>query len=110
MRPIFTKQDVVLGDFTRRNRYNKAVHDAANYVKSVKSTKSDPSKELKALNAKVNASLSINNELVKQNEKINAKVDKMNTKTVTTANGTIMYDLLVDKINIGNQLERLATL
>lgn len=87
-----TKQDVVLGDFTRRNRYNKAVHDAANYVKSVKSTKSDPSKELKALNAKVNASLSINNELVKQNEKINAKVDKMNTKTVTTANGTIMYD------------------
>ncbi|MCS5082558.1 SGNH/GDSL hydrolase family protein, partial [Staphylococcus aureus] len=87
-----TKQDVVLGDFTRRNRYNKAVHDAANYVKSVKSTKSDPSKDLKALNAKVNASLSINNELVKQNEKINAKVDKMNTKTVTTANGTIMYD------------------
>ncbi|AMV87499.1 TPA: phage tail protein [Staphylococcus aureus] len=87
-----TKQDVVLGDFTRRNRYNKAVHDAANYVKSVKSTKSDPSKELKALNAKVNASLSINNELVKQNEKINAKVDKMSTKTVTTANGTIMYD------------------
>ncbi|HIH7854677.1 TPA: SGNH/GDSL hydrolase family protein [Staphylococcus aureus] len=87
-----TKQDVVLGDFTRRNRYNKAVHDAANYVKSVKSTKSDPSKELKALNAKVNASLSINNDILKKTEKLNAKVDKVNTKTVTTANGTIMYD------------------
>lgn len=87
-----TKQDVVLGDFTRRNRYNKAVHDAANYVKSVKSTKSDPSKELKALNAKVNASLSINNDILKKTERLNAKVDKVNTKTVTTANGTIMYD------------------
>ncbi|SCT77927.1 SGNH/GDSL hydrolase family protein [Staphylococcus aureus] len=87
-----TKQDVVLGDFTRRNRYNKAVNDAANYVKSVKSTKSDPSKELKALNAKVNASLSINNDILKKTEKLNAKVDKVNTKTVTTANGTIMYD------------------
>lgn len=87
-----TKQDVVLGDFTRRNRYNKAVHDAANYVKSVKSTKSDPSKELKALNAKVNASLSINNDVLKKTERLNAKVDKVNTKTVTTANGTIMYD------------------
>lgn len=87
-----TKQDVVLGDFTRRNRYNKAVHDAANYVKSVKSTKSDPSKKLKALNAKVNASLSINNDILKKTEKLNAKVDKVNTKTVTTANGTIMYD------------------
>ncbi|MBU6687317.1 phage tail protein [Staphylococcus aureus] len=87
-----TKQDVVLGDFTRRNRYNKAVNDAANYVKSVKSTKSDPSKELKALNAKVNASLSINNDILKKTEKLNAKVDKVNTKTVATANGTIMYD------------------
>ncbi|HDN3444336.1 TPA: phage tail protein, partial [Staphylococcus aureus] len=87
-----TKQDVVLGDFTRRNRYKKAVHDAANYVKSVKSTKSDPSKELKALNAKVNASLSINNDILKKTEKLNARVDKVNTKTVTTANGTIMYD------------------
>ncbi|HDL0562666.1 TPA: phage tail protein [Staphylococcus aureus] len=87
-----TKQDVVLGDFTRRNRYNKAVHDAANYVKSVKSTKSDPSKELKALNAKVNASLSINNDILKKTERLNTKVDKVNTKTVTTANGTIMYD------------------
>ncbi|HHW5210323.1 TPA: SGNH/GDSL hydrolase family protein [Staphylococcus aureus] len=87
-----TKQDVVLGDFTRRNRYNKAVHDAANYVKSVKSTKSDPSKELKALNAKVNASLSINNDILKKTERLNAKVDKVNTKTVTTANGTIIYD------------------
>lgn len=87
-----TKQDVVLGDFTRRNRYNKAVNDAANYVKSVKSTKSDPSKELKTLNAKVNASLSINNDILKKTEKLNAKVDKVNTKTVTTANGTIMYD------------------
>ncbi|SCS51344.1 SGNH/GDSL hydrolase family protein [Staphylococcus aureus] len=87
-----TKQDVVLGDFTRRNRYNKAVHDAANYVKSVKSTKSDPSKELKVLNAKVNASLSINNDILKKTERLNAKVDKVNTKTVTTANGTIMYD------------------
>ncbi|HDE9528811.1 TPA: phage tail protein [Staphylococcus aureus] len=87
-----TKQDVVLGDFTRRNRYNKAVHDAANYVKSVKSTKSAPSKELKALNAKVNASLSINNDILKKTERLNAKVDKVNTKTVTTANGTIMYD------------------
>ncbi|MGL3831551.1 SGNH/GDSL hydrolase family protein [Staphylococcus aureus] len=87
-----TKQDVVLGDFTRRNRYNKAVHDAANYVKSVKSTKSDPSKELKALNTKVNASLSINNDILKKTERLNAKVDKVNTKTVTTANGTIMYD------------------
>ncbi|HDH6545802.1 TPA: phage tail protein [Staphylococcus aureus] len=87
-----TKQDVVLGDFTRRNRYNKAVHDAANYVKSVKSTKSDPSKELKALNAKVNASLSINNDILKKAEKLNARVDKVNTKAVTTANGTIMYD------------------
>ncbi|HDD7077345.1 TPA: phage tail protein [Staphylococcus aureus] len=87
-----TKQDVVLGDFTRRNRYNKAVHDAANYVKSVKSTKSDPSKELKALNAKVNASLSINNDILKKTEKLNARVDKVNTKAVTTANGTIMYD------------------
>ncbi|HEA0001335.1 TPA: phage tail protein [Staphylococcus aureus] len=87
-----TKQDVVLGDFTRRNRYNKAVHDAANYVKSVKSTKSDPSKELKALNAKVNASLSINNDILKKTERLNAKVDKVNTKTVTTSNGTIMYD------------------
>ncbi|MFP6320189.1 SGNH/GDSL hydrolase family protein [Staphylococcus aureus] len=87
-----TKQDVVLGDFTRRNRYNKAVHDAANYVKSVKSTKSDPSKELKALNAKVNASLSINNDILKKTEKLNARVDKVNAKAVTTANGTIMYD------------------
>ncbi|MDR5604296.1 SGNH/GDSL hydrolase family protein, partial [Staphylococcus coagulans] len=54
--------------------------------------KSDPSKELKALNAKVNASLSINNDILKKTEKLNAKVDKVNTKTVTTANGTIMYD------------------
>ncbi|RZH70033.1 peptidase, partial [Staphylococcus aureus] len=75
------KQGVVLGDFPRSNRYNKAVHDAAKYVKRVQSKKSDTSKELKALNAKVNASLSLTNELVKQNEKIKAKVDKMTTKT-----------------------------
>lgn len=63
------KQDVVLGDFTMRDRYRKAIHEATNYVKNVKTTKSDPAKYLRELNAKVNASLSINNELVKQNEK-----------------------------------------
>ncbi|HCU9618710.1 TPA: phage tail protein, partial [Staphylococcus aureus] len=79
------KQDVVLGDFRIKDRYRKAVHEATNYVKNVKITKSDPAKYLRELNAKVNASLSINNNLVKQNDKLNAKVDKMNTKTVTTA-------------------------
>ena len=30
------KQDVVLGDFTMRDRYRKAIHEATNYVKNVK--------------------------------------------------------------------------
>ncbi|GAB5890458.1 hypothetical protein JMUB7554_27570 [Staphylococcus aureus] len=34
------KQDVVLGDFTMRDRYRKAIHEATNYVKNVKTTKS----------------------------------------------------------------------
>ena len=30
------KQDVALGDFTMRDRYRKAIHEATNYVKNVK--------------------------------------------------------------------------
>ncbi|EZY68574.1 SGNH/GDSL hydrolase family protein [Staphylococcus aureus] len=86
------KQDVVLGDFTIKNRYKKAVHEAANYVKGVKSNKSDPAKELKEIKEKINASLRIGNDAIRNREKLNDEVDKVRARSVTTANGTIMHD------------------
>nr|WP_220468403.1 SGNH/GDSL hydrolase family protein [Staphylococcus coagulans] len=86
------KQDVVLGAFTIQQRHSKAVNEAANYVKTLKVNKTDPTKLLKELQAQTRANTKISQDLLGRTDKLNQSVKKANAKTITTRNGTILYD------------------
>ena len=86
------KQDVVLGEFRLQDRYMKAVNSAANYVKAIKSNKSDPAKDLRLIQAQNNANTKTAQELQNKTDEINNRLKNTNAKSVTTSNGTIIHD------------------
>ncbi|MCG1890879.1 phage tail protein [Staphylococcus epidermidis] len=86
------KQDVVLGEFRLQDRYMKAVNTAANYVKAIKSNKSDPAKDLRMIQAQNNANTKTAQDLQKKTDDIKRKLESAHAKSVTTANGTIVHD------------------
>lgn len=86
------KQDVVLGEFRLQDRYMKAVNSAANYVKAIKSNKSDPAKDLRLIQAQNNANTKTAQELQSKTDEINNRLKNTNAKSVTTSNGTIIHD------------------
>lgn len=86
------KQDVVLGEFRLQDRYMKAVNSAANYVKGIKSNKSDPAKDLRLIQAQNNANTKTAQELQNKTDEINNRLKNTNAKSVTTSNGTIIHD------------------
>ncbi|MCT1658909.1 SGNH/GDSL hydrolase family protein [Staphylococcus epidermidis] len=86
------KQDVVLGEFRLQDRYMKAVNSAANYVRAIKSNKSDPAKDLRLIQAQNNANTKTAQELQSKTDEINNRLKNTNAKSVTTANGTIVHD------------------
>ena len=86
------KQDVVLGDFRLQDRYMKAVNNAASYVKALKTNKSDPAKDAKAMQAELRAATKTTSDLLSKTEDLNKKLKEANSKNVTTANGTIVHD------------------
>ncbi|MDU3707044.1 phage tail protein [Staphylococcus lugdunensis] len=93
------KQDVVLGDFRLQDRYMKAVNNAASYVKALKTNKSDPAKDAKAMQAELRAATKTTSDLLSKTEDLNKKLKEANSKNVTTANGTIVHDFTL-KSNI----------
>ena len=86
------KQDVVLGEFRLQDRYMKAVNTAANYVKAIKSNKSDPAKDLRMIQAQNNANTKTAQDLQKKTDEIKRRLESAHAKSVTTANGTIVHD------------------
>ncbi|MDU4965006.1 MAG: SGNH/GDSL hydrolase family protein, partial [Staphylococcus warneri] len=86
------KQDVVLGEFRLQDRYMKAVNTAANYVKAIKSNKSDPAKDLRMIQAQNNANTKTAQDLQKKTDDIKRRLESAHAKSVTTANGTIVHD------------------
>lgn len=86
------KQDVVLGEFRLQDRYMKAVNTAANYVKAIKSNKSDPAKDLRMIQAQNNANTKTAQDLQKKTDDIKRKLESAHAKSITTANGTIVHD------------------
>lgn len=86
------KQDVVLGDFRLQDKYMKAVNNAANYVKAMKTNKSDPTKDAKQLQAEVRANTKTAGQLLGATEKLAAKQKETDGKSITTKNGTITHD------------------
>ncbi|WP_274316346.1 SGNH/GDSL hydrolase family protein [Staphylococcus hyicus] len=84
------KQDVVLGAFTMQDRYNKAVAKAANYAKTFKSN--NPAKEMFELRLQTNANTATNQQILGATDKLKDKVNKVDAKSVTTKNGTIIRD------------------
>ncbi|UXU56807.1 phage tail protein [Staphylococcus agnetis] len=84
------KQDVVLGAFTMEDRYNKAVAKAANYAKTFKSN--NPAKEMFELRLQTNANTATNQQILGATDKLKDKVNKVDAKSVTTKNGTIIRD------------------
>ncbi|UEX91181.1 SGNH/GDSL hydrolase family protein [Staphylococcus ratti] len=84
------KQDVVLGAFTMQDRYNKAVAKAANYAKTFKSN--NPAKEAFELRAQTNANTATNQQIMGATDKIKDKVNAIDSKSITTSNGTIIRD------------------
>ncbi|UXU67483.1 phage tail protein [Staphylococcus agnetis] len=84
------KQDVVLGSFTMQDRYNKAVAKAANYAKTFKSN--NPAKEMFELRLQTNANTATNQQILGTTDKLKDKVNKVDGKSVTTKNGTIIRD------------------
>lgn len=95
------KQDVVLGDFRLQDKYMKAVNNAANYVKAMKTNQSDPTKDAKQLQAEVKANTKTAGELLNATEKLTQKQKESDAKSVTTKNGTIIHDF-TSKSNIRN--------
>lgn len=86
------KQDVVLGEFRLQDRYMKAVNTAANYVKAIKSNKSDPAKDLRMIQAQSNANTKTAQDLQEKTDKINERLKKADAKNIITSNGTIIHD------------------
>lgn len=86
------KQDVVLGEFRLQDRYMKAVNTAANYVKAIKSNKSDPAKDLRSMQAQTQANTKTTQDLQKKTDDIKKRLESAHAKSVTTANGTIVHD------------------
>lgn len=86
------KQDVVLGEFRLQDRYMKAVNTAANYVKAIKSNKSDPAKDLRSMQAQTQANTKTTQDLQKKTDDIKKRLESAHAKSITTANGTIVHD------------------
>lgn len=86
------KQDVVLGEFRLQDRYMKAVNTVANYVKAIKSNKSDPAKDLRSMQAQTQANTKTTQDLQKKTDDIKKRLESAHAKSVTTANGTIVHD------------------
>lgn len=87
-----TKQDIVLGEFRLRDRYMKAVNNAANYVSAIKLNKSNPAKFAREMEAQNNANTKTNQQLLEKTDKIDSKLKETDAKSVTTSNGTIVHD------------------
>ncbi|EZY60623.1 hypothetical protein V060_02599, partial [Staphylococcus aureus R0294] len=90
---VIVSQDVVLGDFTREQRYMKKVNTAANYVSGLNDVNiSNPSKAAENLKSKVVAIAKATLGLSSKIELIEDKQDNTKEKPVTTADGTIIHD------------------
>lgn len=87
-----TKQDIVLGEFRMKDRYMKAVNNAANYVSALNINKSNPAKFAREMQAQNNANTKTNQQLLGRTEQLNSKLKETEAKSVTTANGTIIHD------------------
>ncbi|PTK22535.1 SGNH/GDSL hydrolase family protein [Staphylococcus hominis] len=87
-----TKQDIVLGEFRMKDRYMKAVNNAANYVSALNINKSNPAKFAKQMQAQNNANTKTNQQLLGRTEQLNSRLKETEAKSVTTANGTIVHD------------------
>lgn len=87
-----TKQDIVLGEFRMKDRYMKAVNNAANYVSALNINKSNPAKFAREMQAQNNANTKTNQQLLGRTEQLNSRLKETEAKSVTTANGTIVHD------------------
>ncbi|MGW7931882.1 SGNH/GDSL hydrolase family protein [Staphylococcus xylosus] len=86
------KQDVVLGDFKRDQRYMKSVNSAANYVSVLRRHNlSNPVKDAQNLRAQINANTQSNLKIMGDTEKLKSK--QGNTSNIhVTKNGTVIHD------------------
>uniref|UniRef100_UPI0015D84A67 SGNH/GDSL hydrolase family protein n=1 Tax=Staphylococcus haemolyticus TaxID=1283 RepID=UPI0015D84A67 len=75
-----------------KDRYMKAVNNAANYVSALNINKSNPAKFAREMQAQNNANTKTNQQLLGRTEQLNSKLKETEAKSVTTANGTIIHD------------------